>query len=129
MLLRFEKKHHALLSWPAFVRRVLLSAFIGLLLVIVSLAIGMVGYHVLEGLAWLDSFLNASMILSGMGPLWSPRSDGGKVFAGIYALYSGLAVLAIAGITFAPMVHRLLHSFHADEGDMDEYRTDRRKKP
>lgn len=129
MLLRFEKKHHALLSWPAFVRRMLLSALIGLVLVLASLAIGMIGYHALEGLGWLDSFLNASMILSGMGPLWSPRSDGGKIFAGIYALYSGLAVLAIAGITFAPMVHRLLHSFHADEADMDDKDSDRRKKP
>lgn len=129
MLFRFEKRHHALLSWPAFVRRMLRSALIGLLLVLLSLAVGMLGYHALEGLSWLDSFLNASMILSGMGPLWSPRSDGGKIFAGIYALYSGLAVLAIAGITFAPMAHRLLHSFHADEGDMDDKDSDRRKKP
>jgi hypothetical protein len=57
------------------------------------------------------------MILSGMGPLWSPHSDAGKLFAGLYALYSGLAVLAIAGVTFAPLVHRLLHAFHADDGD------------
>ncbi len=128
MLFGFEKRHHALLSWPAFVRRMLRSAAIGLLLVLVSLAVGMIGYHALEGLGWLDSFLNASMILSGMGPLWSPRSDGGKLFAGIYALYSGLAVLAIAGVTFAPMVHRLLHSFHADESDMADRDSDRRKK-
>ncbi|MFT3805805.1 hypothetical protein [Arenimonas sp.] len=129
MLPRFEKKHHALLSWPAFVRRMLLSALIGLLLVLISLAVGMLGYHALEGLGWIDSFLNASMILSGMGPLWSPRSEAGKIFAGIYALYSGLAVLAIAGITFAPIVHRLLHSFHADEADMNDSANVHRKKP
>lgn len=128
MLFRFEKRHHALLSWPAFVRRMLRSAAIGLLLVLASLAVGMIGYHALEGLGWLDSFLNASMILSGMGPLWSPRSDEGKLFAGIYALYSGLAVLAIAGVTFAPLVHRLLHSFHADEGDIGDKRPDRQRK-
>ena len=128
MLFRFEKRHHALLSWPDFVRRMLRSALIGLLLVLVSLAVGMFGYHWLEGLGWLDSFLNASMILSGMGPLWSPRSDAGKLFAGVDALYSGLAVLAIAGVTFAPLVHRLLHSFHADETDTEE-RKEKRKSP
>jgi hypothetical protein len=117
MSFRFEKRHHRLLSWPAFLRRMLLSAAVGLALVLVSLAIGMLGYHGYEGLGWLDSFLNASMILSGMGPLWSPHSDAGKLFAGLYALYSGLAVLAIAGVTFAPLVHRLLHAFHADDGD------------
>ena len=93
----------------------LLSAFIGLVLVLLSLALGMWGYHALEGLGWLDSFLNASMILSGMGPLWSPHTDAGKLFAGCYALYSGITVLAVAGITFAPLVHRLLHAFHAED--------------
>ena len=121
MLFRFEKHHHRLLAWPAFLRRMLLSAAIGLVLVLFSLAIGMLGYHAYEGLGWLDSFLNAAMILSGMGPLWSPHSEAGKLFAGLYALYSGLAVLAIAGVTFAPLIHRLLHAFHADDGD------DRRK--
>ncbi|HMB56103.1 MAG TPA: hypothetical protein VKM35_02730 [Arenimonas sp.] len=113
-LLRFERKHEPLLPWPAFVRRMLLSALVGLAMIAVSLLIGMIGYHALEGLDAMDSFLNASMILSGMGPLWSPRTEPGKLFAGLYALYSGLAVLAIAGITFAPMVHRLLHALHAE---------------
>ena len=114
---RFERRRHALLPWPAFLRRMLRSAAFGGALVAVSLAIGMVGYHALEGLGWLDSYLNAAMILSGMGPLWSPRTDAGKVFAGAYALYSGLAVLVFAAITFAPLIHRMLHAFHADEAD------------
>ncbi|KFN43454.1 hypothetical protein N789_09265 [Arenimonas oryziterrae DSM 21050 = YC6267] len=116
--LQFERRHEALLAWPAFFRRLMLSAAIGFGLILVSLAVGMLGYHGTEGLDWLDSFLNASMILSGMGPLWDPRTDGGKIFAGIYALYSGLMVLAIAGVTFAPMIHRVLHAFHA-ESDND----------
>jgi hypothetical protein len=93
----------------------------GIALVVISLAAGMLGYHVLEGRPWIDSFLNASMILSGMGPLWDPRSSGGKIFAGLYALYSGLAVLIIAGVILAPAVHRFLHRFHleAERGDAD----------
>ena len=68
----------------------------------------------------MDSFLNASMILGGMGPIWSPQTSAGKIFAGIYALYSGLAVLAIVGVMFAPAVHRFLHRFHADTADQDD---------
>jgi hypothetical protein len=78
----------------------------------------MVGYGVTESLTPLDAFLNASMILSGMGPLHNPKTDAGKLFAGIYALYSGFAVLVIAGVTFAPAIHRVLHRFHlADDKD------------
>lgn len=74
----------------------------------------MAGYHYFEQLSWLDSFANAAMLLSGMGPLEQPQTDAGKLFAGIYALYSGLAVILIAGITFAPIVHRFLHKFHLE---------------
>ena len=89
----------------------------GLGLVIVSLAIGMAGYHGYEGLPWIDAFLNAAMILSGMGPLLQPATEGGKLFAGIYALYSGFAVLVIAGFMFGPIVHRFLHRFHLESGN------------
>jgi hypothetical protein len=97
-----------------FARRLLASTTVGLALVIASLAVGMAGYHGYEGLPWIDAFLNASMILSGMGPLMQPATTGGKLFAGIYALYSGLAVLVIAGVIFAPVVHRFLHRFHIE---------------
>lgn len=120
LLPRYERRRHPLLPWPAFIRRMLRSAAFGLALVAASLIVGMAGYHVTEGLDWLDSYLNAAMILSGMGPLWSPRTDAGKVFAGAYALYSGLTVLVFAGITFAPLIHRMLHAFHADEPDAAE---------
>ena len=74
----------------------------------------MAGYRHFFGLAWIDAFVNAAMILSGMGPLAEPSTDRAKLFAGLYALYSGLAVLAIAGVIFAPVVHRFLHYLHAD---------------
>ena len=86
----------------------------GLLLVAASLGAGMIGYRVTMGLPWIDAFVNAAMILSGMGPLAIPQTDAAKIFAGTYALFSGLAVLAIAGVIFAPVVHRLLHALHAD---------------
>ena len=97
-----------------FFRRLVASVAAGLFLVAMSLAVGMGGYHVYEGLSWLDAFLNASMIFSGMGPLLSPVTTGGKLFAGFYALYSGLAVLVIAGVIIAPVAHRFLHRFHLE---------------
>ncbi|MEK7832751.1 MAG: hypothetical protein AAB401_16780 [Acidobacteriota bacterium] len=86
-------------------------------LIATSLFAGMSGYHFFEKLSWVDSFANAAMILSGMGPLAQPVTTGGKIFAGAYALYSGLAVVMIAGITFAPIVHRFLHKLHAEPDD------------
>ena len=109
---------------PVFFRRLLASAAVGCILVLVSLAVGMAGYHGYEGLPWIDAFVNASMILSGMGPLMSPVTTAGKLFAGLYALYSGLAVLVIAGVIFAPVVHRFLHRFHVEAEDDDVSRSE-----
>ena len=81
--------------------RLAFSMLIGLALIAVSLAVGMAGYHVLEHLDWLDSFLDASMLLGGMGPVHTPVTAGGKLFAGLYALYCGLAVIAVAGVMLA----------------------------
>jgi hypothetical protein len=83
--------------------------------VIASLAVGMAGYHFTESMSWIDAFANASMILSGMGPLDPPKTTGGKLFAGFYALYSGLAVLIVAAVLLTPVFHRMLHRFHLDE--------------
>ena len=77
-----------------------------------SLLIGMAGYAHYERLAWRDAFLNAAMLLGGMGPVASPQTAGGKLFAGLYALYAGLVFLVATGIVLAPVVHRLLHKFH-----------------
>jgi hypothetical protein len=110
----FERTTEPLLHWRAFLRRVALSAGLGLFLILVSLGAGMAGYHYFESLSWLDAFANAAMILSGMGPLAPLQTDGGKLFAGLYALYSGLAVILIAGVTFAPVAHRFLHYLHLE---------------
>ena len=116
--MKFETRRQQLASPDVFRRRLVRSFAVGSLMVAVSLAVGMVGYGVTESLSPLDAFLNASMILSGMGPLHNPKTDAGKLFAGIYALYSGFAVLVIAGVTFAPAIHRVLHRFHlADDKD------------
>jgi hypothetical protein len=85
-------------------------------LIVVSLLAGMAGYAHFEGLAWRDAFLNAAMLMGGMGPVETPHSDGGKLFAGLYALYAGLVFLVIAGLILAPVIHRLLHRFHWNEG-------------
>lgn len=117
-LFGFERRQHALLPFPQFMARLWRNFFSALVLVGGSLGIGMLGYHGFERLGWTDSFLNAAMLLSGMGPLESPQTEAGKLFAGFYALYSGLAVLVIASLMLAPLVHRLLHRFHAeDEAD------------
>ena len=119
-LFDFERRGHPVLPQADFLRRVSVNVAIAAVLILSSLAVGMLGYHFLEPLGWLDSFLNASMILSGMGPLWSPKTDAGKLFAGVYALYSGIAVLAVAGVIFAPLIHRLLHRFHAEDSDQPD---------
>ena len=92
---------------------------LGAIVIVVSLGIGMTGYHFFENLPWVDAFVNAAMILSGMGPVATLQTNAGKIFAGCYALFSGLALIAILGIIFAPVVHRSLHKFHLeDEGHL-----------
>lgn len=126
--MRFERRDEPVLPWPAFFWRLAGSTLIGTGLIVLSLAMGMIGYRRLMGMSWIDAFVNASMILSGMGPLADPQTSGAKLFAGLYALFSGLAVLAIAGIVFAPVVHRFLHYLHADEDDSDPPRPRRMKR-
>jgi hypothetical protein len=75
----------------------------------------MAGYAAFEGMSAVDAFVNASMILSGMGPLDAPKTVGGKLFAGSYALYSGLVLVLAAGLVLAPLVHRMLHRFHLED--------------
>ena len=80
-----------------------------------SLILGMVGYEHFEQLPWRDAFLNAAMLLGGMGPVDAPRTDGGKVFAGLYALYAGLVFLVTVALVLTPIVHRVLHKFHWEQ--------------
>ena len=110
----FENRSQPLLSRRQFLSRLARSAGMALALVMASLGVGMIGYHLTEGLDWVDSFLNAAMLLGGMGPVNPPVKFWGKIFAGVYALYCGLAVIMIAGLLLAPLAHRLLHRFHLE---------------
>lgn len=112
---RFERRHQPLLSRRAFLARFARYVAATVLIVVTGLAIGMVGYHALEGLSWIDAYLNAAMILGGMGPVAELHTTAGKVFAGTYALLSAFVLLAAAGLLVTPVLHRLLHHFHVDQ--------------
>ena len=111
----FEHRSEPLLPPSAFLGRLARSVLLGAALITLSLLAGMEGYHAFERLSWIDAFLNAAMLLGGMGPVETPATEGGKVFAGLYALYCGLVVIAAAGIMLAPVAHRILHRFHLEE--------------
>jgi hypothetical protein len=113
----FEHRAQPVIPSHQFIIRLVQSGIIALALIAVSLFVGMVGYHILEGLSWIDAFLNASMLLGGMGPVNPPITFGGKIFAGLYALYCGLAVILVAGVILAPVAHRILHRFHMESRD------------
>jgi len=112
--IRYEHRSEPLLPADQFVRRLLLHAVAGMGLMLFALGVGVVGYRCTEGMGWLDALLNASMILGGMGPVDLLHTDEGKLFASFYALFSGVAFLAIAGILVAPLAHRLLHALHLE---------------
>jgi hypothetical protein len=108
----YEPRTAPPLSRKHFARRFALHFAAAQLLVIFSLGLGMAGYICFEGMAWRDAFVNTAMLLGGMGPVDNPRSDGGKLFAGCYALYAGLVFLISIGVILAPIVHRLMHRYH-----------------
>ncbi len=110
----YEKHHEPLISPRAFLRRVLRSALLSAVIVVLALGLGVAGYHFTEHLSWLDSLLNASMILGGMGPVDALHTVAGKLFASFYALFSGLVFIGAASVMLAPLAHRLLHHFHVD---------------
>ncbi|MGQ0635043.1 MAG: hypothetical protein ACT4QC_10560 [Planctomycetaceae bacterium] len=113
----FESKYDRLLPRPEFLKRMARSAAVAAAVVALSLAIGSAGYHLYGELPWLDALLNASMILTGMGPVDPMRTAAGKLFATGYALYSGVAFLTIMAVLLAPLVHRFMHKFHLDDED------------
>ncbi len=116
----YESLHVPPINTTGFAMRLLGHAGIALGLVAFSLVVGMVGYRVFERMSWLDAFFNASMLLGGMGPVkTADMSDAGKLFAGIYALYSGLVLIAVMGVMLVPVVHRILHVFHWPEDKVE----------
>jgi hypothetical protein len=113
----YEHRRHTPLPAHSFLGRMLRHFAFAALLLAVSLWVGMLGYEHYEHLAWRDAFLNASMLLGGMGPVNNPVTPAGKLFAGCYALYAGLMFLVTSAIILAPVIHRMLHLFHCDERD------------
>ena len=110
----YEHRHQPLLTRAQFLIRLVRSVSLSAGIVAGALAIGILGYHEFADMAWIDALVDASMILSGMGPVNPLTTTSGKVFASAYALFSGLIFVAIAAIIIAPVLHRLLHHFHLD---------------
>lgn len=114
-LVALEKLSEPLASSRVFAGRVFRSVLVGTLLVSITLFTGMAGYHYLEDITWLDSFVNATLIMSGMGVLDAPTTVSGKLFEGFYALFCGLVLIAATAIAFTPVIHRFLHKLHVDD--------------
>ena len=110
----FERHHEKILPRRKFLKRLAKYALISLALIVISLIIGIIGYHMIEGLSWVDAFLNSAMLMGGMGPVSQLQTDAGKIFAGIYALYCGMILLISIAIFAAPIIHRFLHHFHLE---------------
>ncbi|MBN9437005.1 hypothetical protein [Bosea sp. (in: a-proteobacteria)] len=115
-LTRFEHRRQKLIPMRRFALRMGRAMLLWLALTLVGLGIGMAGYAASEGMSALDAFVNAAMILSGMGPVSELKTSSGKLFAGFYAIFSGLFVVIATGFVLAPVLHRVLHSFHVEEG-------------
>jgi hypothetical protein len=116
----FEQKHQKLVPVTVFIKRLFIFIGIAFLLILFALFIGVAGYHWIAGFSWVDALLNASMILGGMGPVNPLTNAAAKIFASLYALFSGLVFIAVMGIVFSPIVHRMLHKFHIDEKDLEK---------
>ena len=116
----FERRHEKLVPFPRFVRRMALSLVLALAVLLVALAVGAIGYHEVGALPWIDAVLNASMILTGMGPVDVMSTTPAKLFASCYALFSGVIFLSSVALLLAPVFHRILHRFHLDEASQDQ---------
>lgn len=123
----YESKRQPLLPRDLWIQRLARTLSLAGGIIVTALGIGVLGYHFLAHLAWIDALVDASMILSGMGPVNPLTNDAGKVFASCYALFSGLVFIGVAGLLIAPWAHRLLHRMHADEAD-DEARPATKKR-
>src|SRR6266545_927000 len=113
----FERRHQRVISRRRFADRMVKAVGLWFILAAVGLAIGMAGYATFEGMSLADAYVNAAMILSGMGPMGELKTTAGKVFAGSYAIFSGLLIVIATGFVLAPVFHRLLHHFHVETHD------------
>ena len=116
----FEHHRQPVASLPTFIRRMAVCFGISQCLAAVALSVGMLGYHQIAGLGWVDSFQNAAMILAGMGPVDHMSTTAAKLFAGSYAIFCGLSLITIMGIVLAPVLHRIMHKLHLADEDVNE---------
>ena len=116
----FEHHKEPLASRSEFAKRMLRFSALAMGLLLFSLGIGVLGYHFFEGLPWLDSLLNASMLLGGMGPIAPLNTAAGKLFASFYALFAGMVFLVAVGVMVTPVFHRILHHFHLEIEEDEE---------
>ena len=121
----FENKRQQMIPPAHFVRRVVWSIALSAAIAVIALLLGVLGYHEIASLPWIDALHNASMILGGMGPVAEMKSDAAKLFSSAYALFCGLVFISVVAVTMAPVLHRILHRFHIDE--MDLKKTDLKK--
>ena len=115
----YERRADDLAPRSIFIKRIIGSLGVALGVIAIALTLGIAGYHFIAGFNWIDSFLEASMILGGMGPVNELHNDVSKIFASVYALFSGLIVIALMGIMLSPVAHRVMHKFHVDEKDVE----------
>ena len=111
----YERKHEKLATVQVFIGRVLKSLLLSCALIGVALSIGVLGYHWIAGFDWIDALLEGSMILGGMGPVNPLKTNAAKIFASIYALFSGVIFIGVMGMILAPLIHRTLHKFHLEK--------------
>lgn len=114
-LFRYEHRSKGMASPVQFAGRLINNVLVVLAMTAIALAIGMAGYHAWGRLSWIDSFLNASMLLGGMGPVDAMPDASGKLFSGLYSLFCGLFIIIASGVVLAPILHRVLHALHADD--------------
>lgn len=117
--MKLEHKAQQVAPFPLFIKRLLRYAFFSLGLIAFSLGLGILGYHTIAKLSWLDSIYMSSMILTGMGPVAEMTTSSAKLFSSVYALYSGIAFLSITAVFFAPIFHRLLHILQVEPEDKE----------
>jgi hypothetical protein len=119
-LFRFERRRQPLVTRRSFVRRLLFAVVLSAVLLAIWTVVGMIGYHAIAGLGWVDAFLNSAMIVGGMGPVDVLNNQPAKVFAGFYAILSGVIFLSVFGLLIGPVFHRFMHRFHLDTDEREE---------
>jgi hypothetical protein len=125
----FESRHEPILPRRIFIRRLFICLALALVIIAAALSIGVAGYHFIADLPWIDALLNASMILTGMGPVDVLPSKVAKVFASFYALFSGVVFISLMGLLLSPIAHRVLHKFHLSDEDVNKDKEQTRQKP